>query len=319
MKILNFVVLIVVIAGVTSRVWAGDSDPVKKAQAIEKFKEGVVFFDDKNFNGALNAFEAAYALNPSWKLFYNIGHCQAALKYYGLAVVSFERYLAEGGDAVGESRRGEVLFELERMRKMIGDIELVAPVGLDVYVDNIHRGVTPLPGVLAISAGLVHRIEIREGDVVLHSTERIVRGGSSSRIVFSGDSQDTTQDGGDSSADTTAGIVVTPMRGGGKNKRKLSPAPFFIASGATVLLGGGTIALAAFVHNKKDDVAIQSDADTLNTLRKVGIGTLLGTVGCGITAIVLAFVTDFKGERKASPVSFYGTPTEGGIVLSGRF
>jgi len=297
-----------------------------KQEAIQHFQTGVRDFDARDFQGALTSFQRAYDLNPSWKLFYNIGHCQAALKHYGLAVITFERYLAEGGDAVSETRRDEVLLELERMRKMVGDIEVVAPVGLDVFVDGIYRGVTPLPGPLSVSAGALHHIELKEGDEVLLKVDRIVRGETRSEVMYepraSIEELPATDATEPAPADDKATVVTTtppPPPPSPGRKRISSKLPFFIAAGSTVLLGGSTVALGILVKRGKENMDSDSDAKTLNTMRIVGLGTLLGTAGAGITTVVLAVITDFKGPYRAAPVAFYATPSEGGLLISGSF
>ena len=302
-----------------------DSSPDKR-EAVQHFQIGVRDFDARDYKGALTSFQKAYDLNPSWKLFYNIGHCQAALKYYGLAVITFERYLAEGGDAVSEARRDEVLLELERMRKMVGDIEVVAPVGLDVFVDGIYRGVTPLPGPLSVSAGALHHIELREGDEVLLKVDRIVRGETRSEVMYEPRASirelpvaDATEPApaGDNATVVTA--IEPPPPPPLSRKRISSKMPFFIAAGSTVLLGGSTVALGVLVKRGKENMDSDSDAKTLNTMRIVGLGTLLGTAGAGITTVIIATMTDFKGPYRAAPVAVYATPSEGGLLISGSF
>ena len=326
MGIWKIIILIVFLCGLPGVVQADDTadsgDLSSKTQAIEYFKIGVSCFDEKDFKGALVSFQKAYDLNPSWKLFYNIAHCQAALKMYGLAVITFERYLAEGGDVVPESRRDEVLTELERMRPMVGDIEVAAPDGLDVYVDDIHRGTTPLPGPLSVSAGLLHQVDLVENGEKLLSVEKIVRGGTTAELVYDPyatidtptSNSDQTSTGNNSSSTSRPSGGATPG-----SRKKLSLAPFIVATGATVLLGGATATLAILVNRGKENMKSESDASKLNNLRKAGIGTLIGTAGAGITAAILAAFTDFKGNSGKSPVSFYATPSEGGLIISGSF
>ncbi|MBN2527976.1 MAG: tetratricopeptide repeat protein [Deltaproteobacteria bacterium] len=319
-------ILVVFLAVIGSIANAGESRDTRsvsssKSDAIASFKRGVQSFDNKDFEGALAAFQKAFELNPSWKLLYNIAHCQAALKLYGLAVVTFERYLAEGGDNVPEVRRDEVLDELGRMRKMIGDIEIVAPEGVDVYVDDIHRGVTPLPAPVSVSAGRMHTIVLKENDEVLLTVEKIVRGETVSEVMY--EPRKTLEEPVASSpaVDQEPPKVemkfTAPVQTG---RRKLSPAPFWVAAGTTAVLGGATVALVVLVGNGKDNQSSKADADTLNTMRKIGIGTLFGTAGAGITAAILAAFTNFRGDRLSTPpVSVYGTPSEGGLVLLGSF
>jgi tetratricopeptide (TPR) repeat protein len=82
-------------AGATARAQK-DADPAKAA-----FAGGSRLFDKGDFPAAAEAFREANRLNPSWKLYYNIGRAEAAAERYGLALEAFEQYLAEGGDVGG--------------------------------------------------------------------------------------------------------------------------------------------------------------------------------------------------------------------------
>jgi hypothetical protein len=126
------------------------------AGARAAFGEGRKLFEAQKPAEAAAAFRLAWRLSPSWKLFYNIGQCEAAARRYGLALEAFERYLAEGGDEVDAARRDEVLGEVERLRKMVGTVSISAPDGATVLVDGVERGVAPLSGKLPVSAGVEH-------------------------------------------------------------------------------------------------------------------------------------------------------------------
>jgi hypothetical protein len=120
------------------------------------FAEGKRLFEEQRPAEAAGAFRRAWRLNPSWKLFYNIGQCEAAARRHGLALEAFERYLAEGGDEIDDARRDEVLAEVERLRKMVGTVVVTAPDGAAVFVDGVERGTAPLSGKLPVSAGVEH-------------------------------------------------------------------------------------------------------------------------------------------------------------------
>ena len=81
-------------------------DESEKAQAL--FQKGADLYENSAFDRAADAFRQAYAIRPSWKLYYNIGQSEAAAKHYGLALEAFEKYLAEGGDDVEKERSDEV-------------------------------------------------------------------------------------------------------------------------------------------------------------------------------------------------------------------
>ena len=72
------------------------ADDKKKAKTA--FDRGRASFEQQQYKDAADAFREAYDLMPSWKLLYNIGQAEAAGSRYGLALDSFERYLAVGGD-----------------------------------------------------------------------------------------------------------------------------------------------------------------------------------------------------------------------------
>jgi hypothetical protein len=147
-----------------------------KDQAKAAFAEGRTLFESGRHAEAARAFRSAYALAPHWKVLYNIGQCEAAARRYGLALEAFEQYLAEGGDEIDAERRDEVLAEVERLRRMVGGIDVEAPAGSVVLVDGEERGRTPLSGRLRLAAGVEHLVMISHGEEVLLS--RKVRIGS---------------------------------------------------------------------------------------------------------------------------------------------
>ena len=119
---------------------------------------GVNHFQNGAFKAASEEFRKAYALKPSWKIYYNIGQSEAAAKRYGLALDAFESYLTQGGDDVLDERRDEVLKELDRLRKIVGSLEIIVENGADIYIDGIKRGTTPLLGKLSVSAAVPHTV-----------------------------------------------------------------------------------------------------------------------------------------------------------------
>ncbi|MBW2530147.1 MAG: tetratricopeptide repeat protein [Deltaproteobacteria bacterium] len=154
--------------------------------AREAFDEGRALFEEERYEEAADAFTRAYELKPNWKLLYNLGQSQAAARHYGLALVTFERYLAEGGDELADSRRDEVLAEVERLRKMVGSLEIRGPDGARVFVDDTERGIVPLPGLVHVVAGLEHRVLVQLGvETLLERTVRV--SGGQTMVIDLGD------------------------------------------------------------------------------------------------------------------------------------
>ncbi|MBN2342904.1 MAG: tetratricopeptide repeat protein [Deltaproteobacteria bacterium] len=160
--------------GVAEEAASADSDV--SAQAKAAFAEATDLYVNGKYEEAAQKFNEAYRLKPAWKLLYNIGQAEAASKRLGLAIEAFEKYLTEGGDEIPVDRRDEVLKEVERLRQIVGAVDLKAPDGYGVYVDGVARGITPLLGKMRISASKEHVIELRDGDIALDSKTVLVAG-----------------------------------------------------------------------------------------------------------------------------------------------
>ena len=59
-------------------------------EAATAFSKGVKLFKAEKYDEAVKAFRRAYELKPAWKIKFNIGQCEGALKRYGLAIEAFE-------------------------------------------------------------------------------------------------------------------------------------------------------------------------------------------------------------------------------------
>lgn len=153
-----------------------------KEDAKAAFAEGKRHFENSAFINAAAAFRKANELMPSWKLYYSIGQADAAARRYGLALESFENYLAIGGDAVPESRREEVIAELVKLRAMVGSLEISAPAGSRVFVDDVFRGETPLPGILKVAAATKHRVVAVQNGVKSDPRTIRVSGGDTAKF-----------------------------------------------------------------------------------------------------------------------------------------
>jgi hypothetical protein len=134
------------------------SRPCHADEAQVLYKKGVERFKADDYDAASTAFKEAYRLKPTWKIYYNIGQCEAAAKRYGTALESFEAFLAEGGDEIADDRREEVIAEVQRLRQMVGSLTVIAPDGASIFIDGIERGKSPIIGKLLETAGKQHEI-----------------------------------------------------------------------------------------------------------------------------------------------------------------
>lgn len=152
-------------------------------EAKSAYAKGTELFKGEDYAQAAESFRLANRLNPNWKIFYNIGQCEVLAKRYGLALDAFESYVAQGGDDIPDPRRDEVLQEIDRLRKIVGMLDLQAPDGAIVFIDDLERGTAPLPGPLKLAAGMDHHLEVRIGEEAILARTIRVSGGQTIAVV----------------------------------------------------------------------------------------------------------------------------------------
>ncbi len=320
----------------------GRADEGNKQAALQAFKAGVEQFNEEHYAEAVTKFREAHRLNPSWKIQYNIGQCEAALKRYGLALEAFEHYLAKGGDDVPDDRRDEVVNELRRMREMVGAVEVRGPSGIVVFIDDIERGATPLGTGIRVTAGIEHGIRLVKSNEELLSHHVTVGGGQTVTI----DAPEVTQKKEEPPAVAAtpppiapepekkeppaepAPVVRAPSEEDGTEESGgISPVFFWVGLGATAAFGAGTLAMNFAAENKWDqanknpaDESIQQSGKSMQVTGLVFLGL---TGAAAITTAILAAFTDFRGNRENADtdasIGFFGQPNAGGVMFGRRF
>lgn len=124
-------------------------------EAVTRFERGVQLYEAENYEGALVEWMTAYKISKNFKLLYNIGICQNALKDYPAATESFQRYLAEGGSEVSAARKADVQDRLAKLSLMVTRVRVTtdAPAGSTVRVDDQPVGTTPLADPITVKLG----------------------------------------------------------------------------------------------------------------------------------------------------------------------
>jgi len=318
----------VAIATAGAASWAQGGSAAAKAA----FTRGSTLFDKGDFPAAADAFREANRLNPSWKLFYNIGQAEAAAKRYGLALEAFEKYLAEGGDEVAPERNDEVIAEIKRLRELVGSIEIKAPEGAVIFVDDFERGTAPLSGAIKVATSVDHAIRAEmDGEVLMTRTIR-VSGGDTVVVELGLQKPD-------------VGPAPAPVRPGYAGGGAPAPAPsegsplktwgwVTLGAGAAVAIAGGVVGGVALSLDKKlqddcpNNVCAPSQRDDIDKRDNLGVAsTVLIAAGAAVaaTGAVLLIVGYKKGETNDEPgtaeVSLVPSAGPGfaGAVLSGRF
>lgn len=311
-----FIVCIVSFAGfpVVADETTDDGEDKIMEEATQAFERGKYHFDKGEFKEAAEAFRMADALRPNWKLRYNLGQSEAAAKRYGLALESFEAYLSGGGDEVPTARRDEVLQEIDRLRKIVGAVNVKAPDGAKIFFDGVQRGTAPLPGAILLAAGVNHTLVVTLWDKVL--TEQVVKvSGSMERQVVveevapEAESEEAEMEQTEPSEEPAA-VDTT----GGKSGMKT--AGWVITGlGGALLIGGAVTGVAAL--SKDNDLEPickngcpadkQGELDTVNNLA-LTTNILLG-VGAATAVVGIVLVVVGAKQGKETPVSL--TPAFG--------
>jgi hypothetical protein len=137
-------------------------DDTTVAIARERFKEGVTFFDQKQYDKARVAFLQAYALKRHPAVLLNLAQSELRCGHEVDAAKHFSAYLRESTTA-SESERQAAEAGLNATKSAVALVVVnVDECGTEIYVDGSLAGVSPLPGPLYVTPG-AHSIEARKG------------------------------------------------------------------------------------------------------------------------------------------------------------
>ena len=327
---------------------ADEKKTSEPSSASAAFNEGVELFNTEKHEEAASAFRRAYELKPSWKLQYNIGQCEAALTRYGLAIEAFEAYLGQGGDEVPVDRRDEVLGELDRMRKMVGGIKIKGPDGVEIYVDDVLRGQTPINASILVTAGISHSIVLKKDGAEVLSLNETVRGSDTMALTVPEEEAPEASETAETvpspeppaeellvsspppsaTYDNTPEPLPVPVP---RPERKgISPALFWVGAGVMVAFGGTSLGLALAADSRwetaeKDlgDNPWTFDAGDLDAIRLMQVASYacMGLGGAGLIMMIVALpITRWRrGESQAVALRPWSTSNSGGFVIEGRF
>jgi hypothetical protein len=151
-------------------------DVEPSGEALEHFKKAVGLTQKGKTRDALDEFQAAYDLSPSWRILYNIGLLARAEHDDLRSFLAFRKYLADGGADVPKPRRTEVEQALSELRPRVGSLEVrVSREGAAVTIDDVVVGVTPLPEPVFLRPGK-HRVTVAHRGLGVERTVDIAAG-----------------------------------------------------------------------------------------------------------------------------------------------
>lgn len=134
-------------------------DPITK-QARARFQEGVDQYDKGNFEGARASFLQAYALKKHPAVLLNLG-LSCLKSNHPLEAVSYLKQFLRESTTANPAQKAEAENGIRDARAKLGQIEVVAPNGTEISVENDRIGNAPLaepidaePGPKAVRARL---------------------------------------------------------------------------------------------------------------------------------------------------------------------
>jgi hypothetical protein len=132
------------------------------AIARERFKEGVAFFDQKQYDKARVAFLQAYALKKHPAVLLNLAQSELRCNHEVDAAKHFSAYLRESTTASDAERQAaETGLNATKSAVALLDVN-VDENGAEIFVDGSPEGISPLSGPLYVTPG-THAVEARKG------------------------------------------------------------------------------------------------------------------------------------------------------------
>jgi hypothetical protein len=157
------------------------ANPQTKAQAQALLTEGTALYERGDFAGALDRFQAAYAIYPSPKLQFNIAQADRDLGRPVEAIEAFEKFLAQAPKSA-PALLSEAYQSVADLRSKLGRIKIQCETSdSEVAIDGKTVGITPLALPIWTLPGR-HEVVIRhEG---YHPISVTVAAGEHQTIVF---------------------------------------------------------------------------------------------------------------------------------------
>lgn len=248
-------------------------DATATAAARERFKEGVAYFDQKQFEKARAAFVQAYALKKHPAVLLNLAQSELRSNHERDAAKHFSSYLREATDASAAEREA-AQSGLTAAKQVVGELSVTADTGGEVFVDGTSEGVAPLPGPLFVDPGN-HTLELKKGERSTSQSVSLKAGESKEAKLTLGAERAPAAAAGPSPAPPGGAPSSEPVAPEDKETtapRKKESFPHWVTTspagvipaGATVLLGlgaGGFAIASNFAYKDADEIGQQIEAN----------------------------------------------------------
>jgi hypothetical protein len=145
-------VLVAFLSSSVPHMAAAQDDPVTM-QARARFKEGVDFYDKGQYENARLAFLQAYALKKHPAVLLNLAQSSAKAGHPLEAAKYFQQFLKESTTA-SPQQRADAESGLAEVRQKLGRIEITAPAGTEITLDEKDRlGTAPFTDPIDVDPG----------------------------------------------------------------------------------------------------------------------------------------------------------------------
>ncbi|HTQ05304.1 MAG TPA: PEGA domain-containing protein [Polyangiaceae bacterium] len=180
-RLAGWCVVLALSAGVAAPARA-DEDPKKVAR--QHYEAGADAMKKGDYAGARKEFEAAYAVSPNFRVFFDIAEADLGLGLPEDALDAFQRFLADGGEQVPPKQREQVTQQIAQLELGFASLEVVTePSGAAITVDGAELGRTPLARAVRLRAG-VHVVGATRAGAAPLTRVVTLAGGEQQRVAL---------------------------------------------------------------------------------------------------------------------------------------
>lgn len=146
------------------------------AKALELSKDG-------KYAEALEQFQKAYDLSPSYVILYNIGRMARYTQDFARSLSAFQRYLSDGGSEVDASKRSEAEQEIASLTSLVAWASVSVEPGSRVSIDGRDMGVAPIAQKVPLNPG-ARSFRAEKGGAVV-AKDVTLKAGEATQVVLS--------------------------------------------------------------------------------------------------------------------------------------
>lgn len=285
-------------------------------------REALVEYNTGNWAEAHLLFQRAHAIRPSARTLRGMGLANYERRSYVAAIRDLEASLSSTESPLSSEQRASTERALARAREYVAIYTLEVPAGVALLIVDGQR--SPLPEDLRISLDPgkhVLSVKTESGQTIEREIEATA--GARQELVF---------EAGSRGADESVSAAELATTGGAAASDEGGLLWTWVAGGATVLFGGGTVAFGVLATGENDEfVRLRDECAAGMTCRAQEKEAakargqdyqLLTNVGIGVTAAAAAatlalYFIESSGERETSEVSVSAAP--GFLAVRGSF